>query len=135
MNETRELLERVGERFAFPEQCASRRSQRRRDRKRRKQRIAAGVVGFAVFLAAIALVALSPIDRSRSEAGGTRRRGPAPTVPPKPKSRNHRPAHPGGHAELAGARTPRPLPRRRRGWLVDSGLGVRRRAPDLGRYG
>jgi hypothetical protein len=43
---------------------------RRRDRKRRKQRIAAGVVGFAVFLAAIAIVALSPIDRSATPLGG-----------------------------------------------------------------
>jgi len=43
---------------------------RRRDRKRRKQRIAAGVVGFAVFLAAIALVAVSPIDRSVTPLGG-----------------------------------------------------------------
>ena len=43
---------------------------RRRDRKRRTQRIAAGVVGFAVFLAAIALVALSPIDRSVTPLGG-----------------------------------------------------------------
>jgi hypothetical protein len=44
---------------------------RRRDRKRRNQRIAAGVVGFAVFLAAIALVAVSPaIHRSVTPLGG-----------------------------------------------------------------
>jgi hypothetical protein len=53
---------------------------RRRDRKRRKQRIAAGVVGFAVFLAAIALVALSPIDRSETPLGGGE---PQPTGSPE----------------------------------------------------
>ena len=54
---------------------------RRRDRKRRNQRIAAGMVGFAVFLAAIALVALSPIDRSVTPGGGGE---PQPTGPPEP---------------------------------------------------
>jgi hypothetical protein len=53
---------------------------RRRDRKRRKQRIAAGVVGFAVFLAAIALVALSPTDRSATPLGGGE---PQPTGSPE----------------------------------------------------
>jgi hypothetical protein len=43
---------------------------RRRDRKRRNQRLAAGIVGFAVFLAAIALVALTPFDRSVTPLGG-----------------------------------------------------------------
>jgi len=52
---------------------------RRRDRKRRNQRIAAGIVGFAVFLAAIALVALSPIDSSVTPGGGGE---PQPTGPP-----------------------------------------------------
>ena len=46
---------------------------RRRDRKRRNQRIAAGMVGFAVFLAAIALVAVSPSDRSVTPLGGGER--------------------------------------------------------------
>jgi hypothetical protein len=53
---------------------------RRRDRKRRNQRIAAGMVGFAVFLAAIALVALSPIDRSLTPLGGGE---PQPTGSPE----------------------------------------------------
>jgi len=49
MNETRELLERVGERFDFPEQ-AFEGLQRRRERKQRNKRIAGGVVGIAVFV-------------------------------------------------------------------------------------
>lgn len=48
MNETRDLLERVGDRFAFPDQ-AFERLERRRDRKRRNRRIAAGVAGIALF--------------------------------------------------------------------------------------
>jgi WD40 repeat protein len=48
MNETRGLLERVGDRFAFPE-ASFERLERRRDRKRRNRRIAAGVAGIAVF--------------------------------------------------------------------------------------
>jgi hypothetical protein len=65
MNETRDLLERVGERFAFPDE-AFERMLRRRDRKRRNQRIAAGVVGIAVFLAAVWIVTTGgPFDRSQ----------------------------------------------------------------------
>ena len=48
MNETRDLLERVGDRFAFPDQ-AFERLERRRDRRRRNRRIAAGAAGIAVF--------------------------------------------------------------------------------------
>ena len=50
MNETRDLLERVGDRFAFPA-AAFERLEHRRDRKRRNQRIAAGIVGVAVAVA------------------------------------------------------------------------------------
>jgi hypothetical protein len=54
---------------------------RRRDRKRRNQRIAAGMVGFAVFLAAIALVVVSPaIHRSVTPLGGGE---PQPTGSPE----------------------------------------------------
>lgn len=48
MNETKDLLERVGDRFAFPAE-AFERLERRRDRKRRDRRIAAGVAGIAIF--------------------------------------------------------------------------------------
>ena len=77
MNETREFLERVGERFAFPDE-AFERLERRRDRKRRNQRITAGVVGIAVFVAAIWIIATGgPFDRTQPGVTG-------PTVPPAP---------------------------------------------------
>ncbi len=69
MNETRELLERVGGRFTFPER-AFEALQRRRDRKRRNQRIAAGAVGIAIFVAAIWIVtAGGSFDRAQTPAG------------------------------------------------------------------
>jgi hypothetical protein len=74
-----EVLERFQALFEAPEPSFEG-FVRRRDRKRRKQRIAAGVVGFAVFLAAIALVALSPIDRSATPLGGGE---PQPTGSPE----------------------------------------------------
>src|SRR3972149_815866 len=55
MNEPRDLLENVGERFAFPDQAFERLA-RRRDRKRRNQRIAAGGVGVTGFVAAAGIV-------------------------------------------------------------------------------
>jgi Tol biopolymer transport system component len=77
MNETRDLLERVGERFAFPDE-AYERMLRRRDRKRRNQRIAAGAVGIAVFVAAIWIIATGgPSDRTQPAVTG-------PSVPPAP---------------------------------------------------
>ena len=77
MNETRDLLERVGERFAFPDE-AFERLERRRDRKRRNQRIAAGAVGIAVFVAAIWIIVTGgPFDRTQPAVTG-------PTVPPAP---------------------------------------------------
>ncbi len=64
MNEHRDLLEQVGERFAFPDQAFERLA-RRRDRKHRNQRIAAGVVGVAVLVAPIWVVMSGePAERS-----------------------------------------------------------------------
>ncbi len=53
MTDTRRLIERVGEGAPFPDD-AFERMLSRRDRKQRNQRIAAGAVGIAVFVAAIA---------------------------------------------------------------------------------
>jgi len=75
VTEYRTVLERAGRRAPTPN-LPFERVLHRRDRKRRNQRIAAGMVGFAVFLAAIALVALSPTDRSVTPLGGG---GPQPT--------------------------------------------------------
>lgn len=73
MNDTRAVIERVGERFAFPDD-AFEGMLRRRDRKRRNQRVAAATVAFAVFVAALAFVlGGNPFDRSER---------PAVTVPP-----------------------------------------------------
>src|SRR5262245_47190194 len=52
MNETKDLLERVGDRFAFPADAFGR-LEHRRDRKRRNRRIVAGVAGIAVFAAVV----------------------------------------------------------------------------------
>ena len=66
MNATKELLERVGERFTFPEDALVR-LQDRRQRRRRNQRIAAGVVGIAVFAAAVWIVTGGPFDRTAGD--------------------------------------------------------------------
>jgi len=50
MNETRDLLERVGDRFAFPADAFDR-LERRRDSTKRNRRLAAGVVGLALAIA------------------------------------------------------------------------------------
>lgn len=78
MNETGELLERVGDRFPFPGQ-AFERLERRRLRLQRNRRIAAGVVGIAVFVAAIWVVTSGQISDRGSTPGG---QGPttAPSV-------------------------------------------------------
>ncbi|HET7235828.1 MAG TPA: hypothetical protein VFK59_05285 [Actinomycetota bacterium] len=78
-------LERIARRVPVPEP-AYERMLRRRDRKRRNQRIAAGVVGIAVFVAAIWIVTAGlPIDQSQTAVGpagqGT---GPAETGPAQP---------------------------------------------------
>ena len=55
---------------------------RRRDRKRRNQRIAAGVVGIAIFVAAIWVVTSGPFDQFQTPAGpGGAETGPAETGP------------------------------------------------------
>ena len=66
MSDPRSLLERESRRF-IQQDGAFERLVRRRDRKRRNQRIAAGVVGIAVFVAAIWIVmSVSPLDRSET---------------------------------------------------------------------
>jgi WD40 repeat protein len=70
MNETRDLLERVGDRFAFPS-GAFERLEHRRDRKRRNRRIAAGVAGIAIFAALV-------FGLARATLGGS---GSLPAVP------------------------------------------------------
>ena len=56
---------------------------RRRDRKRRNQRITAGVVGIAMFVAAVWIVTSSPFDRTQTPAipGGSET-GPTQTAAP-----------------------------------------------------
>ena len=65
MNEYRSVLERVGSNFA-PLDLELENILRRRDRKRRNQRIAAGVVGIAMFVAAVWIVT-SGLSLDRSE--------------------------------------------------------------------
>jgi hypothetical protein len=78
MNGTRELLERVGDRFPFPEEAFGR-LVRRRDRRQRNRRLAAGVVGIAVFLVAVWVVTSGALSDRGSTPGG---QGPttAPSV-------------------------------------------------------
>jgi hypothetical protein len=79
MSEIRALLERKRNELHAPPESFER-LVRRRDRKRRNQRIAAGVVGIAVFVAAMWIVtSVGSVDRTRGPAGeGTT--GPAETV-------------------------------------------------------
>lgn len=68
MNDVRTILER-GVGGATPPPDGFERMLRRRDRKRRDQRIAAGVVGIAVFIAAIWIVTSGgPFERSQTPA-------------------------------------------------------------------
>ena len=60
-----ETLDRIARRIPIPEP-AYERMLRRRDRKRRNQRMAAGVVGIAVFVAAVWIVT-SGLSLDRSE--------------------------------------------------------------------
>lgn len=81
MNETRELLERVGKRFAFPEQAFERLA-RRGYRKQRNRRLAAGVVGIAIFVAAILIVTSGGIsDRGLTPTGTGPSLGPTVGAP------------------------------------------------------
>jgi hypothetical protein len=85
MSDPRSLLERESRRFIQPD-GAFERLVRRRDRKRRNQRIAAGVVGIAVFVAAVWIVTSGlSFDRSETPAvPGPAETGPAETAPPPP---------------------------------------------------
>ena len=77
MTEYRSVLERAGSN-APPPDLQLERVLRRRDRKRRNQRIAAGVVGIAVFVAAVWIVtSVGSLDRTQPAVTG-------PTIPPAP---------------------------------------------------
>jgi hypothetical protein len=81
LSDTRELLRRGVEGFE-PMPDAFERVLARRDRKRRNQRITAGVVGIAVFVAAIWIVTSGlSLDRSTPAVPGSET-GPAQTAPP-----------------------------------------------------
>jgi hypothetical protein len=84
----REIVRVAVERLAPPEPAYERLVERR-DRKRRNQRIAAGVVGIAVFVAAVWIVTSGlSLDRSEKsvapagEVTGPAETGPAETAPP-----------------------------------------------------
>jgi hypothetical protein len=90
MNDERELLEQAVRRFE-PEPGLTERIYHRRDRKRRNQRIAAGVVGIAVFVAAVWIVtSIGSLDRSQTsvvpggDVTGPAETGPAETGPTAP---------------------------------------------------
>jgi hypothetical protein len=81
MSDARSLLERESRRFAQPDGAFERLVQRR-DRKRRNQRIAAGVVGIAVFVAAIwSVTSAGWFDRTGTPAVPGAVTGPAETGP------------------------------------------------------
>jgi hypothetical protein len=82
VTEYRSILERAGSN-APPADLELESILRRRDRKRRKQRIAAGVVGIAVFVAAVWIVTggLSPGRSQNSVVPGGDVTGPAETGP------------------------------------------------------
>ena len=89
MIDEREIVRRAVEALDPPEP-AFERLRRRRDRKRRTQRITAGVVGIAVFVAAIWIVtSVGSFDRTQTPAvpGGTET-GPAVTGPTTPDETN-----------------------------------------------
>jgi hypothetical protein len=86
MSDPRSLLERESRRFT-QQDGAFERLLRRRDRKRRNQRIAAGVVGIAVFVAAVWIVtSAGSLDRSQTPAvpGGAATATPTPTATASP---------------------------------------------------
>ena len=81
MSDVRTLLER-GYADASPPPDGFERILRRRDRKRRNQRITAGVVGIAVFVAAIWVVtSVGSFDRTQPGASGGAETGPTATGP------------------------------------------------------
>jgi hypothetical protein len=80
MIDERELLEQAVRRFE-PEPGLTGRIYHRRDRKRRNQRISAGVVGIAVFVAAVWIVTSGlSLDRSTPAVPGSKT-GPAESAP------------------------------------------------------
>ena len=79
MNETRDLLERVGDRFAFPAD-AFERLEHRRDRKRTNRRIAAGAAGIAVFAALVFALARATWSDSAPRPGEPHRARPRRSV-------------------------------------------------------
>jgi hypothetical protein len=88
MGDLKSVLER-GLRGFEPSDDAFERTLRRRERKRRNQRITAGVVGIAVFVAAIWIVtSVGSLDRGENSVGpagdvtGPAVTGPTETVPP-----------------------------------------------------
>jgi Tol biopolymer transport system component len=85
-------LERIARRIPVP-QPASERLLRRRDRQRRTQRIASGVVGIAVFVAAILVVTTGlPFDRTQTDVApagagaGTKGTEPTEAIGPVPET-------------------------------------------------
>jgi hypothetical protein len=83
VTEYRSVLERLASHAPEPD-LELERILRRRDRKRRNQRIAAGVVGIAVFVAAVWIVRdVALLDRSETSVipGGSSTTGPAETGP------------------------------------------------------
>ena len=82
MNDTKELLQRARSQFPPPEGIMDSLIHRR-DRKRRNQRFAAGVVGIAVFVAAVWVVtSVGSVDRTQTPAvPGPAETGPAETGP------------------------------------------------------
>jgi hypothetical protein len=81
MNETRELLERVGQRFDFPDHAFEGLA-RRRDRKRRNQRITAGAVGIAVLVTMVWIATIGgPFDRTHAPAVLGPTGSPVPSSP------------------------------------------------------
>ena len=83
MSDPRSLLERESRRF-IQQDGAFERLVRRRDRKRRNQRIADGVVGIAVFVAAVWIVATGGWFNQTPTPGATGPTAPTPTVSPVP---------------------------------------------------
>jgi len=82
MNDTKGLLQRARSQFPPPEGVMES-LRRRRDRKRRNQRIAAGVVGIALFVPAIWIVAAGgAFDRTQTPAAPGSETGPTQTAPP-----------------------------------------------------
>jgi hypothetical protein len=131
MIDERERFERTFQQFQMPEPAWDR-LVGRRDRKRRNRRITAGVVGIAVFVAAVWIVRdVALLDRSEKSVipGGSSTTGPAETGPIFDPSADYwglppagaEPSGPPGRdADRLGPRDPR---------RVD--VRVRRRASDL----